>query len=382
MEEIKTNNQELTSKEKREIKKEVKEIIKEQEKNNQTENTIKKELTREEKIIEFFDKIEFLAMDDIQKEEVAKKVKNDSSGDKLYWIEVFLSSMIASLWLIQWYSAVVIWAMLIAPFLRPINWLSFSVARWWQKFYLTALRVLIFSIILSISVWYIITKIIWIETETTEIISRTNYNLIDFFIAIFSAMIAILSLRFQRLWESIAWVAMAASLLPPLSVIWIEIALWNYYSAFWAIMLFSTNLFAIIMVSTIFFWLYWFNPHDSRLQSKVIKRISIMSIIVVIIMLSLFISFNSSKNNNTISKEIKTYIEETIASKIEDFEIKNLYIVENKKDYIKIKLDLVVKEWVYIIDTIENINWWLWKTLNKEVDLEIEIKRVLNIISK
>jgi uncharacterized membrane protein len=49
--------------------------------------------------------------------------------------------------------------------------------------------------------------------------ARSNPNVLDFFIAIFSAMVAVLSLRFTRLSESIAGVAMAASLMPPLAVV-------------------------------------------------------------------------------------------------------------------------------------------------------------------
>jgi uncharacterized membrane protein len=64
-----------------------------------------------------------------------------------------------------------------------------------------------------------VTLLLGFEIETTEIMARSNPNVLDFFIAIFSAMVAVLSLRFTRLSESIAGVAMAASLMPPLAVV-------------------------------------------------------------------------------------------------------------------------------------------------------------------
>jgi uncharacterized membrane protein len=49
-----------------------------------------------------------------------------------------------------------------------------------------------------------VTLLLGFEVETTEILARSNPNVLDFFIAIFSAMVAVLSLRFTRLSESIA----------------------------------------------------------------------------------------------------------------------------------------------------------------------------------
>lgn len=371
----------LTRAEKKEIKKEVKEILKEKEKKSQSTNDsyIKIVLTKEEKVINFFDRIEFLSLWDKEKEDVVIKLKNESSGDKLYWIEIFLSSSIATLWLLQNSVAVIIGAMLIAPLLRPINWLSFSIARWWQKFFSKTFHVLIFSILLSIFMWFFITKTLGLDFETTEIIARTNPNVIDFFIAVFSAIIAVLSLRFVRLWESIAWVAMAASLMPPLAVIWIELAIWNFFAAFWASMLFLTNLIAILLIATIFFWLYWFSPHDTRLQSKVFKRTAIVSFLVILILIPLFLSFNTIKTNNFISKELKIDLSSIIGTNLSNFEISEISINKNTKEKIYVKIVLKIPEWYNMDKVLNDIYNTLWKEFNKPLSLDIEIIRTINI---
>lgn len=376
-EELNNEIWELTKAEKKEIKKEVKEILKEKEK--KIGSPIKTQLSKEEKIVNFFDHIEFLSLWDKEKEDVAKKLKETSSWDKLYWIEIFLSSSIATLWLLQNSVAVIIWAMLIAPLLRPINWLSFSIARWWQKFFSQTFKVLFYSIFLSILMWYLITKILWLDIETSEIIARTNPNVIDFFIAIFSAMIAVMSLRFTRLWESIAWVAMAASLMPPLAVIWIELALWNYNASFWASMLFLANLIAILLIATIFFWLYWFSPHDSRLQTKVFKRTAIVSFLVILILIPLFLSFNTIKTNNFISKELKIDLSSIIGTNLSNFEISEISINKNTKEKIYVKIVLKIPEWYNMDKVLNDIYNTLWKEFNKPLSLDIEIIRTINI---
>jgi len=164
----------------------------------------KKSETWWDKITSLFDKIEFLELEWNIKQEVAIKVKNDASPDKLYRIEIFLSSVIAALWLLQNSVAVVIWAMLIAPLLRPINGIWYAIASWERAFFWRSLKVLFYSISIAIITGFLSVKIIWLWVETNEILARTSPNIIDLFIAIFSAMVAVMSLRFTRLWESIA----------------------------------------------------------------------------------------------------------------------------------------------------------------------------------
>lgn len=370
---------ELTKEEKKEIKREVKEIIKEQEKEFWKDFITQKSKTRQEKLVDFFDNIEFLSLDDKQKEEVVVKVKEDSSWDKLYWMEIFLSSTIAALWLLNNSVAVVIWAMLIAPLLRPINGVSYSVARWWQKFFKIAFRVLLLSVLLSIFMWFIIWKLSGLNIETSEILARVNPNIIDFFIAIFSAMVAVMSLRFTRLWESIAWVAMAASLMPPLAVVWIEVAFWNYSSSFWALMLFLTNLFAIILVWIFFFWLYWFTPHDTKLQSKTMKRTSIILLWVLILLIPLFLSFNDVKVSNNIWLKTKSYIEEIFINDIKYFELSDVKVIENTKKSLYLKIVIRVPEWLVINDLASKLEKSLRENFDKKIKIDFEIIRTMSV---
>ena len=378
---IPIKKEELTKAEKKEIKNEVKEILKKEEAEKK-DTSIKPELTKAEKIASFFDKIEFLSMENDQKELVALKVKSDSLWDKLYWIEIFLSSTIAALWLLQNSVAVVIWAMLIAPLLRPINWVSFAIARWAQKFFTIALKVLVFSIILSILMWAIVSYIAWVDIQTQEIIARSSPNVIDFFIAIFSAMVAVMSLRFTRLWESIAWVAMAASLMPPLAVVWIALAVFNYNLAAWAMMLFLTNLVAIIIVSTIFFWLYWFTPHIEKQQKYMFKRLIFVVISIVIILIPLISTFINIREQHKISDEIRTILLTEISSEVSHFSISNIKIISIKKDKILVKTTVKIPENTDLTSILEKMNTDLSKQLGKTVEIDLEIIRVISITSR
>jgi hypothetical protein len=51
----------------------------------------------EDKISHFFDRIDFLELENEEKETVATQIKAQVKLDRLYWIEIFLSSVIATL---------------------------------------------------------------------------------------------------------------------------------------------------------------------------------------------------------------------------------------------------------------------------------------------
>jgi uncharacterized membrane protein len=51
---------------------------------------------------------------------------------------------------------------------------------------------------------YVITKILSLDFQTPEILARTNPTILDLFVASLSAIVAVLSLKFTRLAESIA----------------------------------------------------------------------------------------------------------------------------------------------------------------------------------
>lgn len=342
----------------------------------------KQMLSFSDKVDHIFNKIGFLELEWEKKAEVALKVKEDALWDKLYWIEIFLSGIIAALGLLINSVAVVIWAMLIAPLLRPMNGISFAIAMWERKFFWKSVKVMIYSILLSISTWFIAIQFSWLNIETSEILARTSPNIIDLFIAIFSAMVAVLSLRFERLSESVAWVAMAAALMPPLAVVWIELSIWNYELSFWAFMLFIANLVSIILVWVIFFWLYWFTPNNWKKQKMVLTRALFVLITIIVISYPLILSLITIKEKINITNQTKNYLENILKEKTHNYKIKELEVEKIKENLIKINSTISIPEWLDFYDTFKNrLTKWLKEKFNKNVELNIELIRTANILS-
>lgn len=339
--------------------------------------------TWSDKINKFFNSIEFINLSSELKEEVAIKVKDWIVTGHIYWIQIFLSSIIATLWLLQNSVAVVIWAMLISPLLRPINGISYSISKWEKTLFWKSLGILILSMFIAIILWFLSAKVVWISYETNEILSRTSPNILDLFIAIFSAMIAVLALGFHRFgWESIAWVAMAASLMPPLEIIWIELYFWNIIGAYGATMLFLANLVAIILVWIIIFRLYWFTPNTWDKQKKSFETFIFVVLSVLIISIPLFQSLFIIREKSEIRKEAKVYLENILKKENSMISISNLDIDLVTDDSVLINSTIKLPEWINFYDTFKRqLDFELTKKLWKDVKLNIDLIRTANIVS-
>ncbi len=339
--------------------------------------------TLEEKLKSFFSKFSFLELDSDWKQNVAKTVKFNALADKLYWIEIFLSSGIAAFGLLQNSVAVVIGAMLIAPLLRPLNWLAFAIATGEDAFFRKVLKVLVLSVIFSIFMGWLAAALISIKIETPEILARVNPTLIDLFVAIFSAVVAVLSLRFSRLSESIAGVAIAAALMPPLAVVGIELYLTHFDKALGAFMLFLTNLVAIILVGTVVFWLMGFYPHRISEHKVVFKRVVFFVLVFILISIPLFHSLILIKQKIQIRQQLKDIVVSVLQDKVPSFKIEDLH-VKNIEDgrldfYLSLKIPENVNFYKEVKDDLENS---LKLYFNKDVSLDIDLIRTANIVSK
>jgi len=139
-----------------------------------------------------------------KKQEVWSAIEQDSRYTKIYWLQMFLASFIAALGLLQNSTAVVIGAMLVAPLLRPMQGVAYSIATAQSKNILHNLKVLLLSTLLAIGTGFLVSVISPVDIETAEVLARVSPNFLDLLIAVASAAIAFLALSFRSLSVSIA----------------------------------------------------------------------------------------------------------------------------------------------------------------------------------
>ena len=332
-----------------------------------------------DRIVRFYDGLALIELEWTQKSEVAKRILDDLEVEGDYRIQMVLAAIIAALGLLINSTPVVIWAMLIAPILRPIQWASFWIATWNKKLIIKSLSVLIMSIILGIVSSLLVTLVIPLTQLTQEILIRTEPTLIDLAIALASWVVWFLVFWYKKITDSIAWVAVAASLVPPLAVVWVWLAKVNWSVAEWSFVLFLTNLIAIIFVGIIIFYMFGFYPN----QKKEFQR-SILNVVGVIgIMIALSIPLASTLVSLVQDTRIQSVSEERIDQFITDQSPESVIQqlnVQRAEEWISISVVVQTPESEQLsLQQKEELNRLLAEDLSSDVRLTIRFVPYTNV---
>lgn len=331
----------------------------------------------------FWEKFAFLNLTFEEKALIAEATLNDIKTDGLYWIQLFISGLIASFGLLQNSVAVIIGAMLIAPLLRPIKGIAFGITTGQNSIIWRATLLLISSMVITVSSAYLFALLVPLRIETAEIISRTAPNLLDLFVAIASAVIAILAIYYQKLSETTAGVAMAAALLPTLCVVGIELSLSNFEAAWGSFFLFLTNIFAILSVGVIIFLIYGFSPHHEDTRQRTTKSVLILFILLILISIPLFSSLTEIAEKIKLQTRALNIVETSLTETIPEARLENLQLIdfdaENAEFFGIVKIP---ENTDFFLETRNSIRDQLGNSLEREVTLSLEIIPIASIISE
>lgn len=314
--------------------------------------------------------------------EVAEKMVNYSFSDTLYWFQFILSSVIATLGLLTNSSPVVIWAMLISPILQPIQSFAFAINSWHKVMYIRSLNNLFFSVIVWIGIAALITLLVPFSSLTTQIIARTTPTFVDLFIALAGGTIAMLALWYNRLSDTLAGVAMAASLLPPLCVVWIWVAFLRRDVSQWSMMLFLANLIALVLVWLLIFYLFGFFPTDDKSKHLSFSRFFMIIATVILVAFPLWTSMQAIALDYRTTQTIQHISQDYLSTIHPQIKILQVSYVDTP-NVNRITLSLQSPEWVIL--TSENTSILtknLFVSLEKSVELDVQISYVASVYKK
>lgn len=163
-----------------------------------------------------------------------------------YSFMLFSACGIAALGLLQSSAPVIIGAMLISPLMGPIVSMGVALARVDPRRFKTAALTLVIGTLLSILAATLIVWVSPLKDVTPEILARTRPTLLDLVVALLSGFVGAY-LSINRKGGAIAGVAIATSLMPPLAVVGYGLATAAWDIAGGALLLFLTNVVAILV---------------------------------------------------------------------------------------------------------------------------------------
>jgi uncharacterized hydrophobic protein (TIGR00271 family) len=187
-------------------------------------------------------------------------LRENSQVSQSYLVLMSLSTIIATFGLFGDSSPVIIGAMILAPLMSPIISLSMGVLRQEEKLIKESLKTIAYGLAISYVFAILITWLTPLNSANSEILARIRPNLLDLGIAAASGVAGAYAHAKKEIAKTLAGVAIAVALVPPLAVSGIGLG-WGDWPVFWgALLLLGTNLAGMVLAAAMTFLLLGFSP--------------------------------------------------------------------------------------------------------------------------
>lgn len=290
--------------------------------------------------------------------ELFTQLRENAKPRQTYVVLMTLSTILATFGLFSDSSPVIIGAMILAPLMSPIISLSMGVLRQDRQLMKSSLV----TVSIGLGVGYLFSIILTLITPLSdlnaEISARTNPNIIDLGIAVISGVAGAYAHSKEEIAKTLAGVAIAVALVPPLAVSGIGIG-WGDWSVFFgSFLLVITNLTGMVLAGSLTFLLAGYSPF--RIARK---GLLISSFIVIALSVPLGYGFYKLVQENRIINSINHRT-------IENIEVKDVTVL----DYNPLKLSVkLVSDSPITEEDLELIKNELEEILEREIILEIDI---------
>ena len=227
-------------------------------------------------------------------------LRENATSSPAYLTLMVLSTLLASVGLFSNSAPVIIGAMILAPLMGPLISLSMGLVRQDNSLFFNSTRTLLIGLFLSLGFAAMATFIMPIETVTSEISARLTPNLLDLAVAVISGIAGAYAHARVDAAKSMAGVAIAVALVPPLAVTGIGLGWLDFNIAWGALLLFLTNFVGIILAASLTFIILGFAPFK---RAK--KGLVIASIAVLLVSIPLIFSFMQLSNESSIIEQLE-----------------------------------------------------------------------------
>ncbi len=218
-----------------------------------------------------------------------------------YLVLMILSVLLALTGLYANSAPVIIGAMILAPLMAPIVSLAMGLARMDPSLIRNSLRTMGIGIGAGLLCAVFVAWITPLENLTSEMRARLSPTLLDLGVAVISGIAGAYAHAKEEIAKSLAGVAIAVALVPPLSVAGIGLGWGDWVMARGALLLFITNLVGIALAGSLTFLVMGFAPF------KLAKKgLAIALLLMAVVVGPLYIAFDDLVDSGEIMAEIPT----------------------------------------------------------------------------
>ena len=235
--------------------------------------------------------------------------ERDAGLDEVFVVLTLGATAIATLGLLSNSAAVVIGAMIIAPWITPLRATAFGILRGRLKLVGRGLFTLLVGALLSVGLSLLLGLLAGLPDFGSEVMARTAPSLLDLGIALVAGVIAVYARLRSEAVSSMAGTAIAVALVPPVCVLGLLLSAGEWDHARGAGLLYLTNLFGILSgcLAMLAKWGPGFRHYARR------SRLSVVSLgltaLLVVPLSGGFIDLVRSAREQVLKREITETIE-------------------------------------------------------------------------
>lgn len=321
---------------------------------------------------------------DVDENMVLEKIESNNQLSFSFIVLLVASSVVSTLGLLLNAPAIIIGGMIISPLMWPLMKISIGFSFEKKSFIKQAVILLSLSIVISIASSFLIASISPIKHLNNEILTRTTPTTLDIFVALAAGSIAAMAIVQKRISDSLAGVAVATSLMPPLCVAGIGLSFFSFSTFAGGTMLFMANVFSILLSSILtFIFVGVKRDRGTKIRSKGILTIAV-ALLITSIPLAITLRNYTFKINaydktqqiltNEFQKISPTLLVQNITADLES---------ESETGAMIIEADLLTPEGTTIsYQQKADIVTRLEDALGTKIDLNLRVQQTINLISE
>ena len=251
-------------------------------------------------ILKYLRWLKWKQMDSPRLNQVRSQLLDESKLDMPYLILIISSCMIATFGLLSNSTAVIIGAMLVAPLMLPIRGLAFGALVGDSFLFRTGSVSVVVGTILAVILSCLIGWLTGITNYGSEILARTQPDLLDLGIAVAAGAIGGYSKIQSKVSDTFAGTAIAVALMPPVCVVGLGLSQGNWILSRGATLLYLTNLLGIALACMVVFLSAGYAP-----LRQAGKPLLAAIILTSILLIPLGLSFSRLVQNARIQRSIR-----------------------------------------------------------------------------
>ncbi|WP_255109504.1 DUF389 domain-containing protein [Synechococcus sp. RedBA-s] len=185
--------------------------------------------------------------DDARLDALRQEFEHEASFSQVFVVLTVGATLIATLGLLANSPGVVIGAMVVAPWILPLQAMAFEIMRGRLLLFLRAFRTLMLGVVICVLLAMGVGHLVAFPSFGSEVMNRTSPNLLDLGVALVAGAVAMFAKLRKDAISALAGLAIAVALVPPMCVVGILLASSYWAQAYGALLLFTTNLLGIMV---------------------------------------------------------------------------------------------------------------------------------------